>query len=95
MDYQDSSIYKRPNPQRVHVHGYIEEGTTTTPFDMLVRNRASRFHLVIDAVRHATRLRSYGGQVIDTCVERLAAHQAYIETHDDDLPEIRDWRWAG
>lgn len=87
-------IYHQPNPQRFHVRGYNEEGTTTTPFDMVVQNQISRYHLAILALRHATRLRSEAGTLIDGFEERLAAHQVYIREHDEDLPEVRDWTWT-
>ncbi len=87
-------IYRRPQPQRFHVRGYNEEGTTTTPFDMLVQNEMSRYHLAILALRHAERLRSKAGPLIDKYDERLAAHRAYIREHDEDLPEVREWRWS-
>lgn len=87
-------IYRRPNPTRFHVRGYNEEGTTTTPFDMLVRNDISRYHLGILALRHAERVRSKAGPVIDKFEERLAAHRAYIRDYDEDLPEVREWRWS-
>jgi xylulose-5-phosphate/fructose-6-phosphate phosphoketolase len=87
-------IHHRPNPQRFHVRGYNEEGTTTTPFDMVVRNEVSRYHLAILVLRHATRLRSKAGAIIDQFEERLAAHQSYIREHDADLPEVRDWAWS-
>jgi xylulose-5-phosphate/fructose-6-phosphate phosphoketolase len=85
-------VYRRPNAQRFHVRGYNEEGTTTTPFDMVVLNEMSRYHLAILALRHATRLRSEAGAALDHFEERLAAYRAYIRDHDDDLPEVRDWR---
>jgi xylulose-5-phosphate/fructose-6-phosphate phosphoketolase len=88
-------VYHRPNPGRFHVHGYIEEGRTTTPFDMLVLNRMSRYHLAIAALHRATRLRSRAGGVIDKFEERLTAHRAYIQEHDEELPEILNWRWSG
>jgi phosphoketolase len=87
-------IYRRPNPQRFHVRGYNEEGTTTTPFDMLVQNEMSRYHLAILALRYAARLRSHAGPLIDKYDERLAAHRAYIREYDEDLPEVRAWRWS-
>lgn len=87
-------IYRRSNPARFHVRGYNEEGTTTTPFDMVVRNELSRYHLAILALRHATRLRSRAGALIDRYEERLAAHRVYIGEHDEDLPEVRDWTWS-
>ncbi|HEU5346505.1 MAG TPA: phosphoketolase family protein [Ktedonobacterales bacterium] len=87
-------VYHRPNPQRFHVRGYNEEGTTTTPFDMVVANQISRYHLAMLALHHANRVRSRAGALIDAYQERLAAHQVYIREHDADLPEVRDWRWS-
>ncbi len=87
-------VYRRPNPSRFHVRGYNEEGTTTTPFDMVVQNEMSRYHLAILALQHAARLRSRAGALIDRYEERLAAHHVYIREHDDDLPEVREWRWS-
>ncbi|MGH2503265.1 MAG: phosphoketolase, partial [Ktedonobacterales bacterium] len=87
-------IYHRPNPQRFHVRGYNEDGTTTTPFDMVVANQMSRYHLAMLALHHAGRLRSQAGALIDAYQERLAAHRVYIREHDADLPEVRDWRWS-
>ena len=87
-------IHHRPNPGRFHVHGYIEEGYTTTPFDMLVLNNMSRFHLAIDAATHASRLSSIAGDVIDRFQESLRAHASYIRENDMDLPEVRDWEWS-
>jgi xylulose-5-phosphate/fructose-6-phosphate phosphoketolase len=87
-------LHHRPNPNRFHVHGYIEEGRTTTPFDMLVLNKMSRFQLAINALTRVTRLRSKAGGVIDRFEERLTAHRAYIRQHDQDLPEILNWRWG-
>lgn len=87
-------VHHRPNSNRFHVHGYMEEGRTTTPFDMLVLNGMSRYHLAIAALHRATRFRSRAGGVIDKFQERLAAHGIYIREHDVDLPEIVDWRWT-
>ena len=87
-------IHHRPNPQRFHVRGYNEEGTTTTPFDVLVQNQMSRYHLATLALRHATRMRSHAGALIDQFDERLAAHHTYIRDFGEDLPEIREWRWT-
>ncbi|MBF6613863.1 MAG: phosphoketolase family protein [Chloroflexi bacterium] len=86
-------IYHRPNPERFHVRGYIEEGTTTTPFDMVVANKMSRFHLAAEALRRVPRLRSKVGGVIDLFEERLATHRTYIREHGHDMPEITNWRW--
>ena len=79
-------LHGRPDPQRFHVHGYAEEGTTTTPFDMLVLNRMSRFHLANDALQRCHR----DGSRFDA---DLARHRSWIAEHDSDLPEIQDWRW--
>jgi xylulose-5-phosphate/fructose-6-phosphate phosphoketolase len=87
-------LHHRPNPGRFHVHGYIEEGRTTTPFDMLVLNRMSRFHLAMAALKWADRLSSQAGSIIDKFLERLSAHKSYIQEHGEDLPEILDWRWS-
>jgi xylulose-5-phosphate/fructose-6-phosphate phosphoketolase len=85
-------VYRRANASRFHVRGYNEEGTITTPFDMVVANELSRYHLAILALQHATRLRSRA--LIDRYAERLAAHRSYIREHDEDMPEVRNWRWS-
>lgn len=86
--------YKRANHDNIHVHGYQEEGTTTTPFDMVVLNQLDRFHLAIAAI---ARLPDRGGAAGERAVarfrERLAAHRAYIVENGEDMPEIRDWTW--
>ena len=87
-------VHHRPVPDRFHVHGYLEEGRTTTPFDMLVLNHMSRYDLVIAALKRVGRLRSRSGEVIDRMNERLAAHHAYILEHDEDLPEVVNWKWS-
>ncbi len=87
-------LHHRPDPERFHVRGYIEEGRTTTPFDMLVLNKMSRFHLAIAALERVARLGSVAGDAIDALNERLIAHRAYIDAHGLDLPEVRDWRWS-
>ncbi len=87
-------IHHRPQPGRFHVHGYIEEGSTTTPFDMLVLNKMSRYHLAIDAATRAERLSSLAGDIIDTFQGRLREHESYIREHDQDMPEVRDWKWS-
>ncbi|HKI86945.1 MAG TPA: phosphoketolase family protein, partial [Thermoanaerobaculia bacterium] len=87
-------LHHRPDPERFHVRGYIEEGRTTTPFDMLVLNEMSRFHLAIAALERVSRLGSVAGDAIDALNKRLIAHRAYIDAHDLDLPEVRNWRWG-
>lgn len=86
--------YKRTNHDNFHVHGFEEEGTTTTPFDMVVRNRLDRFHLVMDVLDRVAglgdcvRLRQ---KIRDWLVE----HQRFITEHGEDMPMVRDWRWPG
>ncbi len=87
-------IYRRPLATRFHVRGYAEEGTTTTPFDMTVVNQMSRYHLAIEALRRAPRLRSHTADAIQKFQRKLAEHHAYIEAHDRDMPEVLDWRWS-
>ena len=86
--------YRRTSHRNLHVHGYREEGTTTTPFDMTVINELDRFHLakaVVDRVPRLAERRAGFGRFID---DKLAEHFAYIREHGDDLPEILNWRWA-
>ena len=89
--------YLRTNHDNFHVHGYQEEGTTTTPFDMTVRNELDRFHLVMAVIDHvpglAPEVNPNARRLRQTMNDRLAAHQEYIVEHGDDMPEIRDWRW--
>ena len=87
-------LHGRPHAQRFHVRGYREEGTTTTPFDMVVLNETSRFHLVIEALRRAHRPPDNADLLIDECREILKRHRTHVREHFEDLPEIRDWTWA-
>ncbi|HEV2642669.1 MAG TPA: hypothetical protein VGT98_08180, partial [Candidatus Elarobacter sp.] len=82
-------VHHRPDPPRFHVRGYIEEGTTTTPFDMTVRNGMSRYHLAMLALQHTGR--TQGIEALDAL---LREHAEYIQANGDDPPEIRDWRWG-
>ncbi|MUL47143.1 phosphoketolase family protein [Mycobacterium sp. CBMA293] len=87
--------YRRANHQHMHVRGYLEEGTTTTPFDMLVLNKMDRFQLVIDAIDLTPGLT--GPAVAALRADMIEAHQRHhdwIHTHGEDLPEVRDWRWS-
>ncbi len=86
--------YRRTNHSNFHVRGYKEKGTTTTPFDMVVRNEIDRFHLVIDVIDRVPKLGSRVAHIKQTMRDRLIEHQTYITTYGDDLPEIRDWRWG-
>jgi xylulose-5-phosphate/fructose-6-phosphate phosphoketolase len=85
--------YKRTNHVNFHVHGYREEGTTTTPFDMTVLNELDRFHLAGDAVDRVARLRPVNAHFKQSLRNTLVDHRQYICEHGDDLPEIRDWKW--
>ncbi|HUR28111.1 MAG TPA: phosphoketolase family protein [Planctomycetota bacterium] len=85
-------VHHRPDPQRFHVRGYVEEGTTTTPFDMVVRNGMSRFQLATEALRRAGHPRF--AELSRELAATLALHRAYIEEHGDDPPEITGWSWS-
>jgi xylulose-5-phosphate/fructose-6-phosphate phosphoketolase len=85
--------YRRRNHDNLHVRGYKEEGTTTTPFDMTVLNDLDRFHLAGDVVDRVPRLQSVGGHFKQLLRNRLVEHKQYICDHGDDMPEIRDWTW--
>jgi len=87
--------YRRTNHDNLHVRGYKEEGTTTTPFDMVVLNDLDRYHLVMDVIDRVPGLRSRAAHVRQAMVDRRAAHRAYIVEHGEDPPEIRDWKWPG
>jgi xylulose-5-phosphate/fructose-6-phosphate phosphoketolase len=89
-----SMVHGRANEARFHVRGFNDEGTTTTPFDMVVLNKMSRFHLAIDSLKHVPRLRSQASDAIDMFNRKLYEHEAYIRQHFEDLPEIRNWRWT-
>ncbi|MDR2214860.1 MAG: phosphoketolase family protein [Nevskiaceae bacterium] len=80
--------------ERFHVRGYREEGTTTTPFDMVVLNGTSRLHLCLDALRYAPGATQRHAAFGDWCRQSLARHTAYIREHFEDLPEFRDWTWS-
>ena len=86
--------YRRTNHDNIHVRGFKEEGTTTTPFDMVVRNDLDRFHLVgrRDRPRAAARRRKplYAKQAMR---DKLIEHEHYIREHGEDMPEVADWRW--
>ncbi len=87
--------YRRTNHKNLHVRGYKEEGTTTTPFDMTVMNDLDRFHLVGDVIDRLPQLGTRGAYAKQTLGEKLIEHKQYISKHGDDLPEIRNWRWSG
>ena len=87
-------LHGRAVHDRSHVRGYIEEGTTTTPFDMMVLNRTSRLHLCRDAARYAAGVLRNSRELVEHCNALLARHATCIREHFDDLPEIRDWVWS-
>ncbi|OYW67647.1 MAG: phosphoketolase [Bosea sp. 12-68-7] len=87
--------YDRTNHGGLHVHGYREEGTTTTPFDMLVMNGLDRFHLAIAAIDRLPERGLEAARARQRCEDRLVAHAAYIRAQGEDMPEIRDWHWPG
>jgi xylulose-5-phosphate/fructose-6-phosphate phosphoketolase len=86
--------YRRTNHKNLHVRGYKEEGTTTTPFDMVVMNDLDRFHLVIDVIDRVPALRERAMHVTQYVRDKRIEHKKYIRQHGDDLPEIRDWKWS-
>jgi xylulose-5-phosphate/fructose-6-phosphate phosphoketolase len=87
--------YRRTNHENFHVRGYVEEGTTTTPFDICVMNGIDRYDLAIDVIDRVPRLRTIGAHARDRMRDQLTEHRQYVRTHGEDLPEIRDWQWSG
>ena len=85
--------YRRRNHNNIHVRGYVEEGTTTTPFDMTVLNRLDRFQLAFDAIRRVPRLSGITEQAQQRLSEALQRHKLYVVEHGEDLPEVRNWKW--
>jgi xylulose-5-phosphate/fructose-6-phosphate phosphoketolase len=85
--------YKRKSHLNFHVHGYKEEGTTTTPFDICVLNEIDRFHLVMAAVERVPRFSSIRCHIRETLENKLIEHHEYIRRYGDDLPEIKEWKW--
>jgi xylulose-5-phosphate/fructose-6-phosphate phosphoketolase len=85
--------YRRTNHVNLHVRGYKEEGTTTTPFDMVVLNDLDRFHLVMDVMRRVPKMHARAAHIRQAMRDRLIEHKQYIERHGEDMPAIRDWTW--
>jgi xylulose-5-phosphate/fructose-6-phosphate phosphoketolase len=85
--------YRRTNHKNLHVRGYKEEGTTTTPFDMLVRNDLDRFHLVRDVIDRVPKLGCMAAYVRQAVRDKLIDHKDYVSERGEDMPGIRDWTW--
>src|SRR5207248_1893818 len=86
--------YRRRNHKNLHVRGYKEEGTTTTPFDMVVLNDLDRFHLMEDVIDRVPSLGSRVAYATQAIRNKLIDHKHYIRTHGEDMPEIREWKWS-
>jgi xylulose-5-phosphate/fructose-6-phosphate phosphoketolase len=91
-------LFNRPAFPRFEINGYIEEGTTTTPFDLFVQNQASRYHVLMQPVRaaskHSTQVAEKSDEIIDRYEKKLIKHDAYIREHGVDMPEITEWKWG-
>ena len=86
--------YRRTNHDNIHVRGYKEEGTITTPFDMAVLNDLDRFHLVMDTIARLPQTGDKGIYLKQQLKDKLIEHKTYIDTNGQDLPEIRNWKWG-
>jgi xylulose-5-phosphate/fructose-6-phosphate phosphoketolase len=86
--------YRRTNHDNFHVRGYIEEGTTTTPFDMTVVNQIDRYDLAMDVIDRVSTLRDVSAHAREWLKNKLIEHEHYTRTHGEDLPEVRDWEWS-
>ncbi|MGZ4988187.1 MAG: phosphoketolase family protein, partial [Limisphaerales bacterium] len=86
--------YRRTNHSNIHVRGYKEEGTTTTPFDMVVLNDLDRFHLFADVIDRLPQLGARAAYAKQAIQNKLMEHKQYLREHGDDMPEIRDWKWS-
>ncbi len=86
--------YRRRNHDNIHVRGYKEEGTTTTPFDMVVLNNLDRYQLALDAIRRIPRLEPLVEHATARYLATMERHKRYMGEHGDDMPEVRDWRWT-
>jgi xylulose-5-phosphate/fructose-6-phosphate phosphoketolase len=87
-------LHGRENAGRFHVRGFSEQGTTTTPFDMVVLNRMSRYHLVLEALRRSRRAAETAPELARLCETMLERHHSYVREHLEDMPEVRDWTWS-
>ncbi len=87
--------YRRKGHENLHVRGYKEEGTTTTPFDMVVLNNLDRYSLVGDVIDRVPALAASAAYVKQELRNKLIDHKQYIMKYGDDMPEVRNWRWSG
>jgi xylulose-5-phosphate/fructose-6-phosphate phosphoketolase len=87
--------YRRTNHRNLHVRGYKEEGTTTTPFDMCVLNDMDRYHLVMDVINRVPGLTARAADVRRAMADKRAEHTRYVALHGEDMPETHDWAWPG
>jgi len=87
--------YRRTNHDNIHVRGYLEEGTTTTPFDMVMMNDLDRFHLVMDVIDRVPELGSRAASLRQQMVDTRLRARAWTREHGEDLPEVREWTWSG
>jgi xylulose-5-phosphate/fructose-6-phosphate phosphoketolase len=87
--------YRRTNHRNIHVRGYQEEGTTTTPFDMVVMNGLDRFNLVMDVIDRVPGLGSHAARLHQHMLDKRTEHRAWTRLYGEDLPEVRDWVWPG
>ena len=85
--------YRRTNKD-LHVHGYMEEGTITTPFDMRVQNKIDRYHLVMDALKYLPQLGNKGSELYQYCKDKLVEHKEHIREYGEDIPDVRNWKWG-
>jgi xylulose-5-phosphate/fructose-6-phosphate phosphoketolase len=85
--------YRRTNHRNLHVRGYKEEGTTTTPFDMVVLNDLDRFHLAADVIERVPTLGYRAAYLSQMLRDKLIEHKAHTRKFGDDMPEVRDWKW--
>jgi xylulose-5-phosphate/fructose-6-phosphate phosphoketolase len=86
--------YRRHNHDNIHVRGYKEKGTTTTPFDMVVLNKLDRYQLAFDAIRRIPRIADQVQKATDRYWTMMERHKLYVSEHGDDMPEVRDWHWS-
>jgi xylulose-5-phosphate/fructose-6-phosphate phosphoketolase len=86
--------YRRTNHRNLHVRGYKEEGTTTTPFDMVMLNDLDRYHLVMDVIDRVPTLGASAADVREAMVAKRAEARAYTRERGDDLPDVRNWTWT-